>query len=91
MRSKTMPAAWDADMELRVPKFEWGQRVMAGVDLLNDGSHPDAAAQQLLVERGTAGEVVNVGSHVDTDTPVYLVEFAGGRVVGCLEEELVAR
>ncbi len=77
-------------MDLRVPKYQWGERVMAGIDLVNDGSHPHAAAEELLVERGTAGEIVNVGSHADTDTPVYLVEFAGGRVVGCLEEELCA-
>jgi nitrogen fixation protein NifZ len=75
-------------MDLRVPKFHWGERVIADIDLVNDGSHPDAAAEELLVQRGTAGEIVNVGSHVDTDTPVYLVEFAGGRVVGCLEQEL---
>ena len=44
--------------------------------------------EALLVERGTKGEVTQVGMHVDTNTPVYLVEFAGGCVVGCLEGEI---
>lgn len=72
----------------RMPKFDWGQRVVAGADLFNDGSYPDRAADALLVEKGTAGEVVQVGMHADTDTPVYLVEFSGSCVVGCLEEEI---
>lgn len=72
----------------RTPKYEWGQRVVATADLRNDGSYPDREAEALLVARGTAGEVVQVGMHVDTDTPVYLVEFPGGCVVGCLEQEI---
>jgi nitrogen fixation protein NifZ len=74
--------------DLKSHKFAWGQHVVAGIDLFNDGSHPDHAIDVLLVERGTAGEVVQVGLHVDTETPVYLVEFAGNCVVGCLEEEI---
>lgn len=73
----------------RTPKFDWGQRVAAGTDLFNDGSYPDRAADALLVERGMVGEVVQVGMHTGSDTPVYLVEFPGGCVVGCLEEEIV--
>ena len=69
-------------------KFAWGQQVVAGIDLLNDGSHPDRSIDVLLVARGTRGAVVQVGLHVDTNTPVYLVEFEGNCVVGCLEEEI---
>ncbi len=73
-------------------KFQWGQRVVAGVDLFNDGSFPDRAEDSLLVEKGTLGEVVQVGFHVDSNVPVYLVEFAhselAGCVVGCVEEEI---
>ncbi len=69
-------------------KFAWGQRVVAGIDLFNDGSHPERSADVLLVERGTRGEVVQVGLHEDSNNPIYLVEFDGSCVVGCLEEEI---
>lgn len=75
-------------MDIRLPKFSWGQPVTTTVDLVNDGSYPDVAPEALLVPAGARGEVVQVGRHVDSNTPVYLVEFAGGQVVGCLEEEL---
>jgi len=73
----------------RMPKYGWGQRVRASVALYNDGSYPDSAEGALLVASGDAGEIVNVGTHVESNTPIYLVEFPGNRVVGCLEEELV--
>lgn len=72
----------------REPVFQWGQRVLATLDLVNDGSHPGFAADAVIVAAGTEGEIVNVGHHEDSNTPIYLVEFAGGAVVGCLEEEL---
>ena len=37
---------------------------------------------------GTLGEIVQVGAHVDSNTPVYLVEFEEKFVIGCLEEEI---
>ncbi len=74
--------------EPRAHKYGWGQCVVADVDLFNDGSHPQHIKDALLVESGTKGEVTQVGMHVDTNTPVYLVEFFGGCVVGCLEEEI---
>lgn len=75
-------------IEPRQPKFQWGQRVRAAIDLVNDGSHPKASPDALLAKLGEPGEIVQVGMHTDSNTPVYLVEFAGERVVGCLEEEL---
>ncbi len=76
--------------EPREPKYQWGQRVRAGVDLYNDGSHPEHAADALLVSAGASGEIVQTGMHVESNTPVYMVEFTGVRhVVGCLEEEIV--
>ncbi len=71
-----------------VPRFQWGQPVEAASDLLNDGSYPDQPADALLAKSGERGEVVQVGVHVDSNLPVYLVEFAGNRIVGCLEHEL---
>lgn len=79
--------------DLREPIYQWGERVIAAVDLVNDGSYPGVPAEAVLAATGTPGEIVNVGHHSDSNTPVYLVEFltqAGALVVvGCLEEELV--
>lgn len=75
-------------IDIREPIYEWGQQVKAVVDLVNDGSHPNAAPDAVLAAAGTMGEIVNIGHHADSNTPVYLVEFDGQVVVGCLEEEL---
>lgn len=79
-------------IEPRVAKFQWGQRVVAGIDLVNDGSYPEREENALLVAQGSMGEVVQIGHHADSNTPVYLVEFATGEqsgcVVGCMEEEI---
>ncbi len=69
--------------------FQWGQRVRAGIDLYNDGSHPGHAPDALLVPAGAIGEIVQTGMHVESNTPVYMVEFDGVQhVVGCLQEEI---
>lgn len=70
------------------PKFDWGQRVRAAADLVNDGSYPDQEPDALLVAAGAMGEVVQVGRHVEMETTVYLVEFSEKLVIGCFEEEL---
>ncbi len=75
-------------IDIRIPKFQWGQPVSAVIDLFNDGSYPDREPEVLLVSRGSRGEVVQVGHHEETNTPVYMVEFQEGCVVGCLEEEI---
>lgn len=72
----------------RTPKYEWGQRVLAAADMYNDGSFPEQAPDALLVTEGVQGEIVQVGSHAESNTPIYLVEFQTGFVVGCLEEEI---
>jgi nitrogen fixation protein NifZ len=69
-------------------KYDWGLRVRATTDLLNDGSYPDRAEEELLVKTGDVGEIVNVGAHVESETTIYLVEFSPQLVVGCLEEEI---
>jgi nitrogen fixation protein NifZ len=71
-----------------VGKYDWGQRVKAAVDLFNDGSFPEREPEALLVKAGDPGEIVQVGAHVETETPIYLVEFGSNLVVGCLEEEI---
>ena len=75
-------------IEPRDAKYQWGQRIVATVDLFNDGSYPEREPGALLVSNGTPGEIVNVGYHEDLDLPVYLVECQAGGVVGCFEEEI---
>ena len=74
--------------EAQVAKYQWGQTISSLVDLINDGSFPDVAPEAVLVEKGTRGEVVNVGSVEENGMPVYLVEFTNGKVVGVLEDEI---
>ena len=77
-------------MEPSEQKYQWGQRVIASTDLFNDGTYPEFQPEELLVRTGEAGEVLNIGRHVDSNTTVYLVEFQERRVVGCLEHEISA-
>lgn len=76
-------------IEPRRPRYQWGQRVKALNDLLNDGSFPGAPLEALLVRVGDAGEIVQVGTHTEANMPVYLVEFGDRMVVGCLEDEIM--
>ncbi|MFG1479739.1 nitrogen fixation protein NifZ [Xanthobacter sp. V4C-4] len=72
----------------RLPKYEWGMKVKTLTELHNDGSYPDAPEEALLVGLGTVGEIVQVGTHTESNTPIYLVEFNERLVIGCLEEEI---
>lgn len=73
--------------DLREPRFQWGQPVVAATDLYNDGSLPGADEDVLLVAAGGPGEVVQVGHHQEANVPVYMVDF-GVAVLGCLEDEI---
>lgn len=68
--------------------FDWGQRVQAAADLFNDGSYPEEPVDALLVRAGESGEIVQVGSHIESGKVVYMVEFAADRLIGCFEPEL---
>ena len=76
-------------IEPREPKYQWGQPVVATIDLYNDGSLPDVPEDLLLVVAGGPGEIVQIGHHAEANVPVYMVDF-GVAVLGCLEEELAA-
>lgn len=75
-------------LDIREPKFQWGQPVVTLIDLVNDGSYPGVELEDLLIASGTRGEIVQTGMHEESNTPIYLVEFPGGKVVGCLENEI---
>jgi nitrogen fixation protein NifZ len=72
----------------RQPKYPSGLRVTAVADLFNDGSFPEEPAEALLVKAGAPGEIVQVGTHAESNTPIYMVEFNERYVVGCFEEEI---
>ncbi len=75
--------------EQREARYQWGQPVVAAIDLINDGSYPDKPVDALLVAAGDLGEIVQIGHHTEANMPIYIVEFAGRGVIGCLEEEIV--
>lgn len=75
-------------IEPREAQYKWGQQVVALVDLVNDGTHPDHAPDAVLAEVGSEGEIVQVGHHTESNQPVYMVDF-NGLVIGCLEEEIL--
>jgi nitrogen fixation protein NifZ len=76
-------------MEASTARYVWGQRVRAAANLFNDGSYPDQPCDALLIQSGDTGEVLQIGKHTGSGAFVYMVEFAQGRVVGCLEPELL--
>jgi nitrogen fixation protein NifZ len=76
-------------MQTDAPSYEWGQHVQAAADLFNDGSYPEQPVDGLLASRGEAGEIVQVGKHVESGMAIYMVKFAAGKVVGCFEPELL--
>jgi nitrogen fixation protein NifZ len=59
----------------RLPRYRWGQRIFATRDLYTDGSYPGPPPEALLARTGEAGEIVQVGAHTESGTPVYLVDF----------------
>jgi nitrogen fixation protein NifZ len=77
-------------IDVREPRYQWGQQVVAMVDLINDGTFPDLPDDAVLASVGTEGEIVQVGRHEEANQPVYMVDFEG-RVIGCLEEEILLR
>ncbi len=70
--------------------YDISDLVTSTKDLRQDGTYPDpeVAVGQVLVPAGTRGEVLNVGLYLQEHV-VYAVAFENGRIVGCLERELV--
>lgn len=71
--------------------FEVGDRVAATKPLRQDGTFPDTevAIGEVLVPKGTLGEVINIGLYLQEHI-IYAVAFDNGRVVGCMTRELQA-
>lgn len=68
-------------------KYQWGNRVVAATDIINDGSYPNKAEGEVIVAKDEAGVVRQIGQDEEKITYLYIVEF-GDRLVGCFEDEL---
>lgn len=71
------------------PAWEYGDAVRVTRNVRNDGTYPGVATGDLLVRRGSVGNVVDVGTFL-MDQIIYSVHFLDiDRVVGCRAEELI--
>jgi nitrogen fixation protein NifZ len=72
-----------------LPAYDYGDEVRVTRNVRNDGTFPGIATGELLVRRGSAGHVVNIGTFLQ-DQIIYTVHFLDiDRMVGCREEELI--
>lgn len=72
-----------------LPRFEYGDEVRVIRNVRNDGTYPGKEVGELLLRRGSVGNVHDVGTYLQ-DQIIYRVYFLDtGRMVGCREEELV--
>lgn len=62
--------------------------VSAAIDIYTDETLPGSDEGELLVAKDTPGEVIIVAPYQDNGWPVYLVKFANGLILGCLETEI---
>jgi nitrogen fixation protein NifZ len=70
-------------------RFEFGEAVRVTRNIRNDGTYPGMDIGELLIRRGSVGNVVEVGTFLQ-DQIIYTVHFLKhGRMVGCRIEELL--
>lgn len=70
-------------------RFEFGEPVRVTRNIRNDGTYPGMDIGNLLVKRGSVGNVTEVGTFLQ-DQVIYTVHFMDqGRMVGCRLEELI--
>ena len=71
-------------------RFEFGEQVRVTRNVRNDGTYPGMPVGELLIRRGSVGNVIEVGTFLQ-DQVIYTVHFLDhGRMVGCRAEELIA-
>jgi nitrogen fixation protein NifZ len=70
-------------------RFDFGEEVRVTRNIRNDGTYPGMEIGDLLVRRGSVGNVVEMGTFLQ-DQVIYTVHFLEqGRMVGCRAEELI--
>lgn len=71
-------------------RFDFGEAVRVTRNVRNDGTYPGKVVGELLIRRGSIGNVIEVGTFLQ-DQIIYTVHFLEqGRMVGCRIEELIA-
>ncbi|MDD4914092.1 MAG: nitrogen fixation protein NifZ [Methylococcales bacterium] len=70
-------------------RFDFGERVRVTRNVRNDGTYPGMEVGELLIRRGSVGNVIEMGTFLQ-DQVIYTVHFLDqGRMVGCRAEELI--
>ena len=70
-------------------RFDFGEDVRVTRNIRNDGTYPGMEVGELLIRRGSVGNVVEVGTFLQ-DQVIFTVHFLQqGRMVGCRLEELL--
>lgn len=70
-------------------RFDFGEAVRVTRNVRNDGTYPGKEVGELLVRRGSVGNVIEVGTFLQ-DQVIFTVHFLDqGRMVGCRLEELI--
>lgn len=70
-------------------RFDFGERVRVTRNVRNDGTYPGREIGDLLIRRGSVGNVVEMGTFLQ-DQVIYTVHFLDqGCMVGCRAEELL--
>lgn len=70
-------------------RFDFGEPVRLTRNVRNDGTYPGMAVGELLIRRGSIGNVIEMGTFLQ-DQVIYTVHFLDqGRMVGCRAEELI--
>ena len=70
-------------------RFEYGELVRVTRNVRNDGTYPGKEVGDLLVRRGSVGNVVEMGTFLQ-DQVIFTVHFLEhGCMVGCRLEELI--
>ncbi len=71
-------------------RFEFGEAVRITRNVRNDGTYPGMEVGDLLIRRGSVGNVTNVGTFLQ-DQVIFTAHFlSSGRMVGCRLEELIS-
>lgn len=70
-------------------RFDFGEEVRVTRNVRNDGTYPGMEIGDLLIRRGSVGNVVEMGTFLQ-DQVIFTVHFIKhGRMVGCRVEELI--
>lgn len=72
------------------PEFDYGDAVRVTRNVRDDGTYPGMDVGDLLVRRGSIGNVVGIGTFLQ-DQIIYSVHFLEiDRIIGCRAEEVIA-